>query len=233
MKAKFGIGITFYNDYGNLKRLLESVKEGEKLKVIDGIIAIDGRYPSFKDDNMDHGLSTDGSRELLLRHRNTRIIDMANRTQIDQRNKYLSMSRSLGYNFLIIADSDEYFVKMDWLTFRYAAIQQVKADKFMYRIYDVRSDGDPFNIGERPRLWFRPWEVRYEIRHFRWRILAKEHLDRPVYEGECGHALIPGCTLRHDHALRTQERTQIMGAYEDWLINEEVKQMKNKYNLPS
>ena len=229
---KFGIGLTFYNDYLNIKRLLDSVKKGEELGVISGIIAVDGRYPGFRSDN-GTGLSIDGSRELLKAHRNVTLIDMPNRAQVAKRNKYLSMSKKLGFDFLIIADSDEYFVNMDWLTFQYAAQKQARLDDYLYRIYDVRCDGDVWNIGERPRLWFRPWQVRYDIKHYRWIIKAKKHHDRPVYEGQCGHALIPGCTLRHDHALRTEERTEMMLKYEDWLIHEEVRQMKRKYNLPS
>jgi hypothetical protein len=230
---KFGIGLSFYNDYLNIKRLLDSVEDGERLGVISGIIAIDGRYPGFQSQGQGgNGLSTDGSRELLKAHPNVTLIDMPNKPQVAKRNKYLSASREYGFDFLIIADSDEYFVNMDWPTFRHVAIKRVMADNFMYRIYDVRCDGDVWNIGERPRLWFRPWEIRYDVKHYRWLIRAKKHLDRPVYEGECGHALIPGCTLRHDHNLRTEERNTTMQKYEDWLINEEVRQMKKKYRLP-
>jgi hypothetical protein len=228
---RFGIGLTFYNDYPGIKRLLESLEEGERLGVINGIVAIDGRYPGFRyyDSN---GLSNDGSRELLFSHPNTTVMNMPNKTQVAKRNRYLLMSKPLRFDFLIIVDSDEYFVNMDWLTFKYVAEKRVRLDDFMYRIYDVRSDGDVWNVGERPRLWFRPWEVRYDVKHYRWLIKAKKHLDRPVYEGECGHALIPGCTLRHNHDLRSQERNATMESYEQWLIHEEVRQMKRKYNLP-
>ena len=225
---KFGIGLSFYNDVDGLKLLLASVD-----KQVDLLLAIDGRYPSFGRGKGLAALSTDGSREVLRGYDNTLLVDYP-ATQVQKRNKYLQLSKKHGLDFLIILDGDEYIKNdADWDTFRYVAQKRVRLDVSMYRIYDIRyEEQNGWDFGERPRLWYRPWEIRYDVKHYRWYIKSKNHLDRPVYEGNAGRALIPGLIIKHNRDARPKARNAIMDRYEDWLLHYEIKAMKRKYHLP-
>ena len=224
---RFGVLVSFYQDKDRLSRLLESVA-GE----VDLALLIDGRYPGFGRNKSLPPLSTDGSREVCKSFDNTVLVDCFG-TQIEKRNKYLQLCKKYDLQFGIIVDSDEYIdYGADWETFRYVAQKRVRLDVNMYRIYDIRyREQNGWDLGERPRLWYRPWEVRYDVKHYRWFIKAKNHLDRPVYEGNAGRALIPGITIKHNRDARPKERNAVMDRYEDWLLQHEIKQMKRKYHL--
>jgi hypothetical protein len=225
---KFGVGLSFYNDVDGLKLLLASI-DGQ----VDQVLAIDGRYPGYARGKGQADLSSDGSREVCKGYDNVLLVDYP-ATQIQKRNKYLQLSKRHGLDFLIIIDGDEYIkAGADWATFRYVAQKRVRLDLSMYRIYDIRyEEQNGWDLGERPRLWFKPWEIRYDVKHYRWYIKAKNHLDRPVYEGNAGRALIPGLTIKHNRDIRSKERNETMNRYEDWLLQHEIKGMKRKYHLP-
>jgi hypothetical protein len=228
---RFGVGCSFYQDVNGLKRLLRSIDSR-----VDLCILIDGRYPSFGRGKSPAlpPLSTDGSREVCKQYDNTLLVDLP-ATQIAKRNAYLQLSKRYALDFLLILDSDEYIGKAaDWDMFKREAEKRVNLDLRMYRIYDLRyEDTEGWNNGQRPRVFFRPWEIRYDIKHYRWVIKAKNHLDRPVYEGNHGRFLLPGIAIKHDRFVRGPERNKDMDLYEDWLIHQENKSMKRKYRLPS
>jgi hypothetical protein len=194
---KFGVGLSFYNDVDGLKLLLASI-DGQ----VDQVLAIDGRYPGYARGKGQADLSSDGSREVCKGYDNVLLVDYP-ATQIQKRNKYLQLSKRHGLDFLIIIDGDEYIkAGADWATFRYVAQKRVRLDLSMYRIYDIRyEEQNGWDLGERPRLWFKPWEIRYDVKHYRWYIKAKNHLDRPVYEGNAGRALIPGLTINNNRYI--------------------------------
>ena len=220
--------VSFYQDEAGLKRLFESI-DGQ----VDLTILIDGRYPGFGRNKSLPALSTDGSREVCKSFDNTVLVDLP-ASQVQKRNKYLQLCKKYDLDFAIIIDSDEFIdIGADWATFKYVAQKRVRLDLGMYRIYDIRyREQNGWDLGERPRLWFKPWEIRYDVKHYRWYIKAKNHLDRPVYEGNAGRALIPGLTIKHNRDIRSKERNETMNRYEDWLLQHEIKAMKRKYNLP-
>jgi hypothetical protein len=224
---RFGIGCSFYNDAKGLDRLLHSVAGQVAL-----CIMIDGRYPSFGRGKGLAPLSTDGSREVCKQYDNTLLVDLPGTPQVAKRNAYLRLSKRYDLDFLIVMDSDEYIEKQgaDWDTFRYVAEKRVNLDLQMYRIYNVYfTDENHWNDGWRPRLFYRPWEIRYDVKHYRLVIKAKNHLDRPVYEGESGRATIAGITMVHHRSIRTEDRNKDMDRYEDWLLQQESKSMRRKY----
>lgn len=220
---KVGVGLSFYNDVHGLSVLLASLQD----HVIEKILAIDGRYPGFHSPD---DLSTDGSRQVVKSYPNTVLVDLP-ATQIQKRNKYLQLSKEYGLDFLLILDSDEYIIDVNWSVFKHACEESVRLDEYQYRIYDVRYQNEmEWDLGERPRVWFRPWEIRYDVKHYRWVIKAKCK-DRPVYEGNCGRRLLPGLTIKHHRSIRPEARNKAMDNYEDWLMHLEIKQMRRKYNL--
>ena len=221
---KFGVGVSFYNDKVGLRRLFASLSASK----VDIILAIDGRYPGFRSP---FDLSNDGSRSVCNIFHNVLLVDFP-ATQIRKRNKYLQLSKQYGLDFLLILDSDEYIQEgADWALFKHACEESVRLDEYQYRIYDVRYQNEmPWDLGERPRVWFRPWQIRYDVKHYRWIIRAKCK-DRPVYEGDNGRRLLPGITIKHQRSIRPKERNKAMDDYEDRLMHLEIKQMKRKYNL--
>jgi hypothetical protein len=227
---RFGIGCSFYQDVNGLRRLLDSVVDEVSLAIL-----IDGKYPAYGRGKHLPPLSTDGSREVCKSYNNTLLVDYP-ATQIQKRNRYLQLCKRYEIDFLIIADSDEYIEEKgaDWATFRYVAEKRANLDLQMYRVYDIwYEDTEGWNVGQRPRVFFRPWEIRHDVKHYRWLIKAKNHLDRPVYEGNAGRALLPGIVMKHNRFVRSPERNKDMDLYEDWLIHQENRSMKRKYKLPS
>jgi glycosyltransferase involved in cell wall biosynthesis len=220
-----GVGISFYNDAQGLERCLSSLQVPE----IETILAIDGRYHGYRSDS---DLSNDGSRQVVNKYPNTLLVDFP-ATQIRKRNKYLELSKRYGLDFLLILDSDEYILPgANWPLFKHACEESVRLDKGQYRIYDVRYQNEmDWDLGERPRLWYKPWQIRYDVKHYRWIIRAKCK-DRIVYEGNCGRRLFPAITIKHHRAIRPPDRNKTMDAYEDRLMHLEIKQMRKKYNLP-
>ena len=179
--------VSFYQDEAGLKRLFESI-DGQ----VDLTILIDGRYPGFGRNKSLPALSTDG-REVCKSFDNTVLVDLP-ASQVQKRNKYLQLCKKYDLDFAIIIDSDEFIdIGADWATFKYVAQKRVRLDLGMYRIYDIRyREQNGWDLGERPRLWFKPWEIRYDVKHYRWFIKAKNHLDRPVYEGNAGQGVNTG-----------------------------------------
>lgn len=221
---KFGVGLSVYNDVSGLTRLLQSVAVPQ----IANILVVDGRYRGFRSRSE---LSTDGTRESCKAYDNVVLVDLP-ATQIKKRNRYLQLSKEYGLDFLIIMDSDEYIQEgANWPLFTHACEESVRLDEYQYRIYDVRYQNEmPWDLGERPRVWFKPWQIRYDVKHFRWIIKAKCK-DRKVYEGNNGRRLLPGITIKHQRSIRPKERNEAMDNYEDRLMHLEIKQMKRKYNL--
>jgi glycosyltransferase involved in cell wall biosynthesis len=222
--VRFGAGISFFNDVSGLTRCLDSLGQN-----IDQIFCVDGRYPGFHSPD---DLSTDGSREVVQEYANSLLVDAPRTTQIRKRNKYLQLSKEYGLDFLLILDSDEYIQEgADWSLFKHACEESVRLDEYQYRIYDVRYQNEmEWDLGERPRVWFKPWQIRYDVKHYRWIIRAKCK-DRPVYEGNCGRRLLPGITIKHQRSIRPEARNKAMDSYEDWLMHLEIKQMRRKYHL--
>lgn len=233
---KLGIGVSFYQDKRGIARLIESVAEVDE---VSKVIAIDGRYPRYGYPNKPPELSTDGGREICKSYDNVVLIDYP-ATQIRKRNRYLQEARRHDLDFLCIMDSDEYFKEQtqwgenSWPTFLYCCNLSVKQDEGFYRIYNIRyEEENGWDLGERPRLWYKPWQVRYDVQHFRWIIKPRKDChERLVYEGNAGRRLIQGVTIKHHRSIRPQERNETMNVYEQWLINEEIRQLKRKYHLP-
>ena len=220
---RFGAGISFYNDVKALERCLDSLQE------LDKIICVDGRYPGFRSRS---DLSNDGSTEVVRGFPNTLLVDYP-ATQIQKRNRYLQLSKDYELDFLLIMDSDEYIEEgANWPLFKHACEESVRLDEYDYRIYDVRYQNEmPWDLGERPRVWFKPWQIRYDVKQYRWIIKAKCK-DRPVYEGDNGRRLLPGITIKHQRSVRPEARNKAMDDYEDRLMHLEIKQMRRKYKLP-
>ena len=96
------LGLSIYQDLQSVQRLIPSV-----LGKVEHIIAIDGRYPGY-DDEPQSGLSTDGTREYLLRFSNIHLIDMPNSPQVAKRSRYLEESAKYKTDVLIVVDADEW-----------------------------------------------------------------------------------------------------------------------------
>lgn len=89
----------FYQDLIGLKRLVESCN-------ID-MVFVDGRFLGWDGEK----LSTDGSRE-YLKSKGKRVIDAPDLMEYQKRNIYLWYAEKMGYDYVLVIDSDEYVIKI-------------------------------------------------------------------------------------------------------------------------
>lgn len=240
---KLAIGTIFYNSKAELERLLNSIPD----KAIDWFIGIDGIFQYTKEQNPNlPELSNDGSRELILSDTITpRISNIAtwfenksNSTEYEKRNKYLEICKKLEIDYLIIVDSDEYFVYPDgitpersWDIFRKNFEMLARKNAFQHNVFSIRTY-DPKTNSESscPRCWYNPGDMSYvNLSHYNYGNIHNEtEFDKIQTAREqrlnyCqeSRGVIKGLTLAHDHSLRTKEQLRLREQYQRYLVTYE------------
>lgn len=239
---KLAIGTIFYNSKAELKRLIESIPD----KAIDWFIGIDGIFQYTKEQNPNlSDLSNDGSRELFVSDmidRTTNIasyrFDMPNSTEYDKRNEYLNICRTMEIDYLIIVDSDEYFVynegispERSWDIFKKNFEMLARKNGFKHNVFSIRTFNPNTNIESScPRCWYNPADMSYvNLSHYHYgNIHNKEEFDKIQIAREqnlnfCQESkgVIKGLTLAHDHSLRSKKQLQIREKYQKYLVTYE------------
>lgn len=212
MFPKLGSGLIFYNDRASLKRCLDS------LTVLNPVFCIDGRFPNFSGDG---DLSTDGSRELVKSYTNTILVDYPG-SEVDKRNKYLELAAKYGLSHLLIIDSDEWILDVDWPRLEKSLEAQQSGNIFCINFVNLG------NETVAPRLWRNPGELEYLEAHNIFRRRGSGEITRST----AGGPLIEGITLAGDANLRTKEQEVKTSDYQTWLIAHE-KAIKFKYGFRS
>ena len=170
------LGLIYYNSKPELQRLLASIPPATKGGP-DHIIAIDGIFQYVAEKYLGtNWLSTDGSTELLKEHKGCKvhIEEMPSSTEFDKRNRYLELCDKYMCDYLVICDSDEYFVYPDdcrcntgrgraWKTFRNNFQSFVNFNHKEWNVYNIYMYTDPSleNKMERARCWYMPMQMRY------------------------------------------------------------------------
>lgn len=159
-RLTFAACISFYNDKKSMHRLLESVAGN-----VEYTFCLDGRYNYLKEDEyFANPLSTDGSRELVecYRDKEVYLIDKPDLNESGKREAYLDIARKYGVDVILTLDSDEWVWFARWEAFRLECYQKIIVrDKGLWNIYNIA-----FREMDRPRLWFRPWELGYGKTHY-------------------------------------------------------------------
>lgn len=222
MDPKIVIGLSFLENLKELKRMRESLPKDIP------IIAINGAYDDFQ---TYHRYSLDGSKEYLLSFPNTEVIDYA-ALQPAKRQKYLDRAGELGYDYLIIMDSDEFVHPEynDWNLFKENLVRMAEEnprDQLFFMEMWMPKDWDRAHNNielDRFQKWGRviknPGSVKYAF-WCHYRLLRKEFTEQDVITRKTdvlkAHHIIEGVRFATDSRLRTPD---FLKRREKWAFNQ-------------
>lgn len=218
---RIGIGLSFYNDFESLKRMLTSLQSYP----IDTIIAIDGKYKELDTPNL---YSNDDVLDLLESFQ-TKVYSyqVPGYDQITKRNMYFELSQDHDLDVLIVMDSDDFIVhdKTNWPLFIEDLEQKIEGHNqkpesiqsycIPVRGYYIQSDRNDVVDSDQSlsanilRVFYKPWELEYYGTHYKIR-------NKQTYQDQC-HSSNTTCSnimLGHDHALRSNDDLRVMMEYE-------------------
>ena len=180
-QVKLGICLSYYNDIECLRRLLQSLKPPpHKYKQNITLISIDGRYRGYdknKPDVSEYRRSTDGSYELVEQYAKkfptVNTITPVTLDQREKRQKYVDIASTLGCDFILIIDSDEWFEVLYWEKLLSELDDILKSEKvnlvdnvFSVHCVDVGNEQPQY----RKRLCYIPGLMEYKGRHWKFNI---------------------------------------------------------------
>lgn len=223
MTLKIGVGLSFYNDFESLRRMLQSLQSYP----IDHLIAVDGRYKGHQGKE---ALSNDETLDLFDTIQTPHIIYQApNYTQIAKRNMYFELSQDHDLDVLIVMDSDDFIVhdKTNWPLFVEDLESRIHTNEddpkksqsycIPVRGYHIQGDrnSDQVDSDTSPvtnilRVFYKPHELEYYDNHY---TIRNKHTKLSQYY----HSFwitVNHLMLAHDHALRTPEHNKQMSEYE-------------------
>lgn len=220
---KIGIGLSFYEDFDSLRRMLQSCQSYP----IDLIIAVDGKYKGYPAKNWN---SSDKCYDLFDSFQTPfhRIAGPPSTlSQNEKRQIYFDVCKEDNIDCLIVMDSDEYFIheKTNWPLFIEDLEQKIKDNAHTFKqayciptvLVDKGIQKMPEGYTENlPRLFHRPSEVQYVDDHFS--IRNKKTGVLMTFEG---NSVLQHIAIGHDHSLRTKQHNKSTQAYEENLILEE------------
>lgn len=218
MTLKIGIGLSFYNDFDSLRRMLMSCQQYP----IDLIIAIDGRYDIHPSKNM---LSERQVRDLFKAYQTPyKIVDAPNLNQNAKRQIYFDKAAEYGLDVIIVMDSDEYFIHKEtvWSEFLASLHQKIRQNEQTYvqcycipvLLIDKGIQKMPEGYTENlPRVFYKPHTLQYVDDHYSIRN-KKTGILMTTQSNQVLRCIMMG----HDHKLRTKTYNENCKQYEDDLI---------------
>ena len=241
---KLALGLIYYQGKPELKLLLDSLPYNNGPYFI---IAIDCILKYTYEQNKElQLLSNDGSTELLrsYRHAEVKIIHAGNRTEHEKRNRYLEMCEKLDIDYLIICDSDEYFIYEDldcscirkraklWTRFRNNFEREAQYYNGHQNVFNIQMFDPRTNVKQdRPRCWYKPGEMRYLHRshyHYGNVVRDKEAIDWAIKQGRTylqysKSSIKDGnIILANDLSLRNATELERREKYQRYLVNYEA-----------
>lgn len=220
---KIAIGLSFYEDFDSLRRMLMSLQSYP----IDMLIAVDGAYEGYPAKKWN---SSDAVIELLDSFQTPihRIEGPPSRLhQNEKRQIYFDVCKEDNIDCLIVMDSDEYFIheKTNWPLFIEDLEQKIRDNAHTYRqaycipvvLGDKGIQKMPAGYTENlPRLFYKPWELQYVDDHYT--IRNRKTGVMMTFEG---NATLQHIAMGHDHALRSKQYNANTQKYEDELVEYE------------
>ena len=130
--------------------------------------------------------------------------------------------------FLIVIDDDEFISDgADWGYFRQNC-QQVIDQHAPHYIYDIMFDGPIAQSGPRPRLFYQPSKIKYDRKHYWWRLPNGRLADG--MSDSC--KLIEGIKITHDKSLRLNgDYNLAVLKYQHWLLEHESQYVRTAADL--
>jgi hypothetical protein len=216
--VKVCIGLSYFDSFKELRRINQTLPRWMP------IIGIDGRYKLYPSD---HDYSTDGSTEFLSRRPYT-TIEQFSGDQIDKRQRYLDIAGDLGYDYVIVMDTDEYIQPGydDWDLFlrQLETIQRLRWDDYIFKIWiwiqpedKWKHNGNTigYNIWhEYNRIMKDPGNLKYYLTHYTWRLKDD---NSPGVDTLKSYYSVDGVRFTADSLLRTPQ----------WLANSNKWAMAN------
>lgn len=247
---KIALATIFYNNYLEMKRLIESIPNYGK--VIDYWICIDGqflynieKYPGIprKSNDITIKLISDSSPKF-----NDGVIiqyNIAGALEYQKRNQYLEICKQKKIDVAIIIDTDEMFSYDTngrvptptecWNRFK----KNIELEMIKYpqhNIFGIKYIDESGTETYKPRIWVNPSQMRYIYNshyHYANMIREKDTLETFKKNNICytqqAQAIIKGVTLIHDHSLRTKEYQQKREEYQRYLTRFEELVQRNKF----
>ena len=226
---KIGIGLSFYNDFDSMQRMLQSLQSYP----IDYIIAVDGRY---KGHTSSKPLSDKKTRDLFKTiQKPYTIIDAPDISQIEKRQIYFDKSADYDLDIIIVLDSDEHIIhdKTNWPLFIEELNNLIKANRSTYiqgysiPLFLQQKDNPPDYCVNSARLFHRPYELRYLATHFD--VRNKNTGVNMMYQTNT--TKLEHLVIGTDHKLRTKEYMIQHDQYEQWQQTNEESQDSQKQRI--
>ena len=214
---KIAAGINTYANPLGLEACLGSLTGG-----VDAQLVIHGRYPNFP---VQHASAYSKTKTICKEYPNTQLIQL-DATELEKRQKYLELSQD--FDFLIVIDDDEFISDgADWGYFRQNC-QQVIDQRAPHYIYDIMFDGPIAQSGPRPRLFYQPSKIKYDRKHYWWRLPNGRLADG--MSDSC--KVIEGIKITHDKSLRLNGDFNLaVLKYQHWLLGHESQYVRTAADL--
>jgi Glycosyl transferase family 2 len=210
MTMKIAAGIVVYADVEGLDRCLSTLGIGQG--GLDGAIIIHRRYDHF---SLQDPTSLPETKRVARKYANVFVHHSDEPiTQVQARNLYMEFAGQLGYDWLLVIDSDEFVMpNADWKEFR-RQLEYVISLKLEHQIFDVEFEGSISERGPRPRLFLRPGTIRYHVKHYWW-VLPERGNMLLKGMGDAGR-IITGINLYHGKSIRTMKHITASMRYYQW-----------------
>lgn len=221
MTLKIGIGLSFYNDFDSLQRMLLSCQSYP----IDKIIAIDGKYEGYPSKQMY------SDKEVLDLFKTSQtpyhIYKVAEKSQNEKRQAYFDAAKEHDLDVIIVMDSDEYFLheKTNWPLFMDDLRDKIANHAHTYvQCYciptylthkGIEKMPDAY-VENLPRVFHQPWKLTYVDDHYTIR-----NKTTGVIMTSTSNQVLEHIALGHDHTLRTKQYKANTKKYEEELVEYE------------
>ena len=229
MTLRIGIGLSFYNDFDSLQRMLHSLQSYP----INDIIAVDGRYKGHAGRNpLSDKVVTDLFKTIQTPNCIHLLPDVS---QIEKRQLYFEHSKDRELDVIIVMDSDEFIVhhKTNWSLFIEELEHHINENKDTF----IQAYTIPLIINQKrytpdytinsARVFYKPWQLQYVENHHTIR-----NKRTGINMGYQTHTTkLEHLTIETDHKLRTKDYMLEHDLYEQYQQTDEETQENSKKRL--
>ena len=210
------VGCCGYQDPDGLERLIESCWRN-----VDLFIHVDGAFKNFPyvDNWEEHDNNNSKTAEIL--HRYPNIIRKATACYLEyqKRQVYLDVCKEYGVDWLIIADTDEYFHDCQWGEFQAERERVCSGNDYLYNLKNYTVVGGLLLGLDQPRLIRNPSKLQYISGHHY--MLAEKGTNEALVAKDTLYSI----KLCHDPSIRSPERQAKHDQYIKWLGRYETEKM--------
>jgi len=200
------VGCCGFDDTEGLTRLIRSC-----WKNVDLIFYIDGPFKNY-----DTPMVSDWIEDADIP--NVVIVRKSGLIEYQKRQIYLDLCKEYGVNWLIIADTDEYFHDCDWGEFS-SERERVCGNDYLYNVKNYTVVGGLLLGLDQPRLIRNPSKLQYINQHHY--MMAEKGTDEALVAKDTLYSV----KLCHDPSIRSPERQAKHDAYIKWLGRYETEKM--------